>query len=521
MQKSSKRLKALIYSRVSDRKQKTEGDGLESQEHRCRQHAAARGYDVEAVFLDDITGGGDFMKRKGMVALLHYLDEHPETHYVVIFDDLKRFARDTMFHIKLRMEFAGRNVTLECLNFKFGDTPEEEFAETVIAASGQLERKQNARQTKQKMKACLERGYWVFGPPRGYHFIETAERGSFLVRKEPMASAIAEALEGFASGRFETQSEVQRFLQQDSRYPNDPSGGVHMSRVKEMLTCVLYTGYLELSGWKVGLTQAKHAPLISFESYQRIQRRLQGDAKVPARKDINEQFPLRNFILCGDCEKPLRSCFSRGRSDSYGYYLCQTRGCVSYGKSTRREKVEREFEGLLEDLRPTPQLFGIVKQMLRDVWDNLLAASEIATTAVNAELLTIERQKEQLVTRILETDSPSLITAYEGRVKKLEARVIELNEKTRNRDRAPPNFDTELRTAMEFLGNPRKLWDSNRLEDKRAVLKMTFSTKVPYFRNEGFRTVNFSSPIALLRDLRHGKSGMVGPAGLEPATRPL
>jgi DNA invertase Pin-like site-specific DNA recombinase len=61
-------------ARVSDKKQKHDGDGLHSQEHRCREYAAARGYQVEAVFHDDVSGGGDFMKRPGMVAMLNFLD---------------------------------------------------------------------------------------------------------------------------------------------------------------------------------------------------------------------------------------------------------------------------------------------------------------------------------------------------------------------------------------------------------------------------------------------------------------
>ncbi|KPQ22999.1 MAG: resolvase [Halomonas sp. HL-93] len=105
---------AVIYCRVSSKKQLT-GSGLESQEHRCREFAEAQGYDVVAVFPDDVSGGGDFMKRPGMVALLSFLDAQPDKNYVVIFDDLKRFARDTMFHIKLRQEFDARNASVKCL----------------------------------------------------------------------------------------------------------------------------------------------------------------------------------------------------------------------------------------------------------------------------------------------------------------------------------------------------------------------------------------------------------------------
>jgi len=85
---------AIIYCRVSSVSQVTRGHGLEGQEKRCREHAQAQGYHVEAVFPDDVSGGGDFMNRPGMVALLSFLDAQPAKDYVIIFDDLKRFARD-------------------------------------------------------------------------------------------------------------------------------------------------------------------------------------------------------------------------------------------------------------------------------------------------------------------------------------------------------------------------------------------------------------------------------------------
>ena len=69
--------KSVLYCRVSSKKQTVDGAGLMSQEHRCREYAESRGYEVEAVFPDDVSGGGDFMNRPGMVALLAYLDANP------------------------------------------------------------------------------------------------------------------------------------------------------------------------------------------------------------------------------------------------------------------------------------------------------------------------------------------------------------------------------------------------------------------------------------------------------------
>lgn len=90
--------KCHIYCRVSDTKQKVEGSGLESQESRCRRYATEHQYLVEKVFHDDVSGGGDFAKRPGIMVLLNYLEKNGCTPYVVVFDDLNRLARDTMFH---------------------------------------------------------------------------------------------------------------------------------------------------------------------------------------------------------------------------------------------------------------------------------------------------------------------------------------------------------------------------------------------------------------------------------------
>lgn len=69
------REKALLYARVSDTKQIQRGDGLNSQETRCRAHATARGYEVVGVYKDDETGA--IINRKGMTSLLAYVRKHP------------------------------------------------------------------------------------------------------------------------------------------------------------------------------------------------------------------------------------------------------------------------------------------------------------------------------------------------------------------------------------------------------------------------------------------------------------
>lgn len=74
--------------------------------------------------------------------------------------------------------------------------------------------------------------------------------------------------------------------------------------------------------------------------------------------------------------------------------------------------------------------------------------------------------------------------------------------------RPAASFDKTLRTALDFLANPWKLWKSERLEDKQTVLKLAFADRLRYTRENGFRTADLSMPFSLLTQVSGAKSLM-------------
>ncbi len=513
---------AVIYCRVSSTRQKTEGGGLDSQEHRCRQYAAAQGYNVEAVFPDDASGGGDFIKRPGMVALLSFLDAQPDKKYVVVFDDLKRFARDTEFHIKLRREFQTRGARIECLNFKLDDTPEGKFVETIFAAQGELEREQNRRQVIQKMLARVEKGYWVFHAPVGYRYASDRTHGKLLVRDEPLASIVQEALEGFANERFRSQAEVKRFLETKPEFPKDlPNGEIRAWKITKMLTRSTYAGYIEVPKWDVGLRKGHHEPLISWDTFEKIQENLKGGARPAARKDINADFPLRGFVACDDCGKPMTAAWSKGCRRHYPYYLCDTRGCPSKRKSIGRAKIEDGFAEILRSLQPSRELFDVARAMFKDAWNMRLTEAESAKKALEKQCKEAEAQIEGLLDRIVDASSPTVVTAYENRIAKLE------REKIRLADRAsrivPPKgrFEEFIELSLEFLARPWNLYENGSLTMKQTVLRLAFPEPLRYSRENGYRTIKTAFPFKVLAGFCNQNSEMVLLERIELSTSPL
>ncbi len=505
---------AVIYCRVSSAKQKLAGGGLESQEHRCRQYADTNGYDVAAVFPDDASGGGSFMKRPGMVALLSFLDAQPDKSFVVIFDDLKRFARDTQFHIMLRQELAARGARVECLNFTFEDTPEGRFAETIFAAQGELEREQNRRQTIQKMKARVEKGYYVFWAPIGYRYERTREHGKLLVRDEPYASVLQEALEGYAAGRFQSKSEVQRFLE---GHPQFPKTSIHPQRIDEFLTRPVYAGMVEAPTWEVSLRKGHHEPLISYETFQRIQDRRNGKMKAPVRDDINEDFPLRGFLMCDDCGKPMTACWSKSKTGKkHPYYWCKTKGCPSHRKSIRRADVEGHFEEFLQSMQPSTGLFELSKALFSHAWDMRSSQAEDMKKAASRELDKIDTQIDALVSRILDATNQTVIAAYEAKIDALEKEKWVLSERAKAKPQPRHTAAEMFELAFAFLSSPWNIWKKGDFAWKRIVLRLAFAEPISYGREKGIRTPNLSMPFKALGADFVGKNGVAHLRGFEP-----
>jgi site-specific DNA recombinase len=258
-------------------------------------------------------------------------------------------------------------------------------------------------------------------------------------------------LEGYASGRFETQAEVMRWLQAHPLFPKDASGIVRHQRVGVLLNQCAYAGYVEAPSWGVSLRAGQHEALISYQTYQRIQERLNGIGYTPKRKNLNEDFPLRGFVVCADCETPLTACWSKGSHARHPYYLCPKRGCASYGKSIRRDRIEGEFEELLRAVQPKAVLFQSARRMLKKLWDHRLTQADVQAKALSAQLVKIERQVSQFLERVLEASVPSVIAAYEDRISKLEGEKLAIKERMANLGRPASSFDDTLRTALEFI----------------------------------------------------------------------
>ena len=254
------------------------------------------------------------------------------------------------------------------------------------------------------------------------------------------------------------------------------------------------------------MRKGHHEGLIDYSTFQKIQDRL-NKPKVPVRKNVAHDFPLRGFVTCDDCGTIFTSCWSRGRTKKYAYYHCPTKGCPSYGKSIRRERLEGEFETILEELQPSKPVFETTYAMFNRLWDMQGVVAKERIKEMQAECARIDKQIAGLMERIVEASSHSVISAYEQRIGKLEQDKLILNERIVQAGKPQSPFEDSFRTAFEFLKSPVRLWRSGNFGAQKTVLKLTFGERLAYRRIEGFRTAVPSLPFQVIQGFKGSREG--------------
>jgi len=509
----------LVYSRVSSKRQETEGSGLISQDGRCVKELGVMKIPYIKTFPDSFSGGGDFMNRPAMRELLEYIDSRPHKKFVVIFDDLSRFARDVFFHIKLRTEFRKRDVILRCLNYNFDESEEGEFAELIFAGKAELDRKQNRRQVIQKQKSRLELGYWAFGSKKGYTMIRSAEHGTISISNKD-GEVLKQALEGFSNGTFIRKIDVCRFLV-DQGFWTKQSPEKYIDKITEIIRDPFYAGFIEYKAWEVTRRIGKHKGIISLETFELNQKRLGNlDLGKRIRTDITDDFPLRGLLACADCGNHITASWISGRSKKHPYYWCQNKKCPSFWKANQKEVVELKFIKLLKSTVMKKDVSNLVKIMFDRVWAEEVQNVTKLQSDSKLKKIDLEKKIGELTNLVISAKTESMKRAYESQIEPL-SETLELISSSAPIAEVDLNipYRTALNKATGLLKSPYDIWVTLSTKEQQSLFYFIFEKKLLYSRNEGYRTAEIPSAIRLFEDFAVAKPHDVEMTGIEPVCR--
>lgn len=164
---------------------------------------------------------------------------------------------------------------------------------------------------------------------------------------------------------------------------------------------------------------------------------------------------------------------------------------------------------MLKQLTPAPGMIDLMLQVIEEAKKMRMLNYEDAEATLKKEQQLIDLKIEQLVDRIVATDSQVLVATYERQIKQLEEKRIIADEKIRNCGTVDHTLGNINRTFLQFLQNPHEFWLSSDFERRRTVLKVTLVSPIAYSKKEGYRTPALALPLSVWRGFSDTKSGLV------------
>lgn len=364
---------AVIYTRVSSGRQ-VENASLDTQERVCTDFCERNGWQVLRVFREEGESAKTANRTQLLEALQFCRSHKPRPAFFVVYD-VKRFARDCEDHDALRRTLANWDVKLRAATQNIGELPEERFVERILSGEAEYDNATRKRSTVGGMGARLSQGMWTFKAPLGYRN-EKRQGVKTIVPDTERASLIREAFERYATGLHKRQTVLEWI--NDKGLRTWQGKRVSTETFRRMLSNPLYAGRIVVQGSKEGagrewrfFQKGTFDAIVPEKVFDKVQALLSGRRpSVAPRRRANPDFPLRHFVRCGSCGKPLTGSKSTSRTGGkYPYYHCQNKKCAAR-VSVPKERLESGFMAYMQHLKPNSEYLKVFREAVIAAYKN-------------------------------------------------------------------------------------------------------------------------------------------------------
>ena len=511
--------KVISYLRVSDPKQVTEGNGLDSQESRARAWVKSKGFDIVKMYREEGVSGAK-ANRTQLNLMLAFFATSKEK-YIILFDDESRIASDTKLFLTIWENITKMGHEMATIKDGVLDPEYDKLVTTIKAAVAEDQRRVIRTKSMTYMDVRLSMGFYAIGHvPRGF-VIDKIDNNVYVRRNEPAATILQEALEGFAAGRIESKQAVLEYMNSHPKFQASKMPKINLNFVERLLKCPIYTGWFALPKRGIPYQEWKIEPIISRETHEIVLARLSGKYNPKVRKynKDDEVLPLRRQIVCSLCGVPITGSRPRGRHGKrYPSYHCRNKACSAYGKTIRLDIIHPALESLLIACQPEKSFLRFVEMKAFEVYRENTSGFRAMQRGKRIRIQDIEKELEGLSRAAMQTTSDSMRLRYERDYETREKEKAALSAELDASINEPMSFEEALPMVLDVVKRPLEIWRTGDLILKQGVLNFCFGEKLSYNRDGKFGTPKMSNIYTALKDFSGSECYMVAEEGFEPPT---
>jgi site-specific DNA recombinase len=366
----SPKLGAVVYSRVSSEGQvKRNEQNLPMQLRICTDWCEQNRIPVLKVFTDaGQSAWAEKQNRPELDAMMAYLQQNKSKVSHVVVSELSRLARRVATQSDLESRFRNMSVRFVSVAEQMIDsTPTGKLTAHMLGGLNQYHSDALSERVKGRMLAAVEAGRFVWRAPLGYHNHQLNGTKN-LIFDEERAPHVRKAFELLATGSHGLESVLQMVTAMGLRSRRNVP--LRKQVFSSMMHNPCYAGWVVkgrmTKGAEIVKAKGNFEPMVTEETFNRVQDVLAGKRISVPHVMQNEDFPLRGFVHCYACQKPLTAGWAKGRNKKYARYWCWTKGCGSVAIS--KTDLEGHFISLLGSLAPTQVLLSQLPQIAKSTW---------------------------------------------------------------------------------------------------------------------------------------------------------
>ena len=509
----------ILYCRVSTSEQ-ADGCSLDYQQSALVSYCERNNHHIIEIYREDCSAKGYELDRPELTKIYSYCRKNKSTVDKILFLRWDRFTRNVgfafeykrLFYDELKIEI---NSIESPIDF---DDPNWPVFYSFHCGMAHTEDLKISIRTKEGIHASLLKGRWANKAPRGHKNVRTGKNETHVEIDAEKSEHIKSIFKEVAKG-IEAPCSIRRKI-----CPDIPE-----SSFLEMLRNVFYIGKIRVPEYKEDeevIVDGIHEPLIDEETFNEVQRILDGKSKKPLiTKKINPDLYLRKYLICPVCGKRLTGSTSKGNGGKYTYYHCS---CSNHFR-VRAEDTNRKFEEFVGTLEPKESIVNLYREIFNDLRGDISNKRKEKKIKIENTIAETGKKLQKLEDEYYGDGTVSQ-EDYSRISKRFKEEIRKLEEDIKGLEPIDKEEATKIDYALELMGNLGKLMKGAPADIKCELIGSIFFGNIQFDGNF-FRTCDYNKVLEFIlqdtsklrgeenkkSEFSNENSDSVPRAGVEPA----
>ncbi len=477
----------VVYTRVSTKEQADTNFSLETQRKVIEEYAQRNELNILQFF------GGTYESaktdgRKEFLRMLNFIKTNREKTSQILVYTLDRFSRTGGSAIKIASDLREKHGISVFAVTQPTDTtnPSGVLHQNIQLLFSEFDNQQRRQRVIAGMKEKFKMGYWVVKPPQGYDIIKINGDRRIVVNEE--GKKIKKAFEWKATGM--KNEEIISKL-------NAMGVKMYKQQLHKIFVNPFYCGMIAHGMLEGKVIEGKHEAMISRKLFLKANNMVTSSSKygVPHKLE-NINLPLKTFVICSECNKPLTGYIMKKRN--IYYYKCRTKGCCL---NRNAEQLHLQFKDLLSQYSVDPECFDSMLYEMVHVFGELNKESVEKEKIFRVRQAEILKKLETIEEKFYALNQMDEETFVKFKSKYIQEKKI-VDAELELCGLSGSNMEGDLKQLLELSLKLKTVWTSGDVSIKEKLQKLVFPEGIEYNRQtSGVRAKKVNGVFGLIADL--------------------